>query len=92
MDFIFGIVFVLLIIFIMINYISISITNNDKTNYLYSPRTQLTHNRYLSSNHNLNHINNNNHNNNNNNNNNNNLNSILNLKEDSYNYNKYFHL
>ncbi len=83
MDFILGIIAVLLIIFIMINYISISITNNDKTNYLYSPRTQLNHNRYLSSNNNLNH---------NLNNNNNNLNSILNLKEDSYNYNKYFHL
>ena len=86
MDFILGIIAVLLIIFIMINYISISITNNDKTNYLYSPRRQVNHNRYLSSNNNLNNIN------NNNNNNNNNLNSILNLKEDSYNYNKYFHL
>lgn len=61
----------------MINYISISITNNDKTNYLYSPRTQMNK-HYLSSHNNLN--------------NNNNLNSILNLKEDSYNYNKYFHL
>ena len=67
----------------MINYISISITNNDKTNYLYSPRKQMN-NQYLSSYNNLN--------NNLNNNNNNNLNSILNLKEDSYNYNKYFHL
>ena len=40
---------------------------------------------YLSSHNNLNNLNHNL-------NNNNNLNSILNLKEDSYNYNKYFHL
>ena len=79
MDFILGIILVLLIIFIMINYISISITNNDKTNYLYSPKTQINKN-YLSSNNNLNH------------NLNHNLNSNLNIKEDSYNYNKYFHL
>ena len=84
MDFILGIIVVLLIIFIMINYISISITNNDKTNYLYSPRTQMNK-HYLSSHNNLNNLNHNL-------NNNNNLNSILNLKEDSYNYNKYFHL
>ena len=83
MDFILGIIFVLLIIFIMINYMSISITNNDKTNYLYSPKQQMNI-QYLSSHNNLN--------NNLNNKNNNNLNSILNLKEDSYNYNKYFHL
>ena len=68
----------------MINYISISITNNDKTNYLYSPRHQMKNNNsiYLSSHNKLNH----------NTTNNNNLNSILNLKEDSFNYNKYFYL
>ena len=90
MDFILGIILVLLIIFIMINYISISITNNDKTNYLYSPKTQINKN-YLSSNNNLNNLNHNlNHNLNSNLN--SNLNYNLNIKEDSYNYKKYFHL
>jgi hypothetical protein len=82
MDFILGIILILLIIFIMFNYISISITNNDKTNYLYSPRKQMNNNNiYLSSHNKLN-----------NNTTNNNLNTILNLKEDSFNYNKYFYL
>ena len=84
MDFILGIILILLIIFIMFNYISISITNNDKTNYLYSPRKQMNNNNnniYLSSHNKLN-----------NNTTNNNLNTILNLKEYSFNYNKYFYL
>ena len=82
MDFILGIILILLIIFIMFNYISISITNNDKTNYLYSPRKRMNNNNiYLSSHNKLN-----------NNITNNNLNTILNLKEDSLNYNKYFYL
>ena len=85
MDFILGIIFILLIIFILFNYMSISITNNDKTNYLYSVKQQMKKNNnnsiYLSL-----------HNNKVNTSNNNNLNSILNLKEDSFNYNKYFYL
>lgn len=82
MDFIFGIIFVLLIIFIVINYLSISVTNNGRTtnlinkNYLDSQKYYNNNNR-LTQNHGNYQLENE---------------PILSIEEQSYNYKNYFYI
>lgn len=81
MDFIFGIIFVLLIIFIVINYLSISVTNNGRTTnlinkndldsqkYYNNNRIKQNHRNYQLENE-----------------------PILTIEEESYNYKNYFYI
>ena len=83
MDFIFGIIFVLLIIFIVINYLSISVTNNGRTtnlinkNYLDSQKYYNNNNNRLTQNHGNYQLENE---------------PILSIEEQSYNYKNYFYI
>jgi hypothetical protein len=80
MDFIIGIIFVLLTIFIIINYTTISISNNNNTlkdvNYLYTKKNNVLLNNTMPLPRQQNKS----------------INNKLNLEEQSYDYKSYFYI
>ena len=80
MDFIIGIIFVLLIIFIIINYTTISISNNNNSlkdvNYLYTKKNNVLLNNTMPLPRQQNKS----------------INNKLNLEEQSYDYKSYFYI